>query len=186
MDSQGGSFRGFSTDWLVGIPHSNKRGPICYPGAYSSFSTVWFAFSHPSPTSMPRKEMLCRGVLTVTFPLCQSCVARIAPSLNQAVIGHPRDAVGLSIWLDPCGSARFRFVLCFSRWAQGNQAVLCRSSLPPLVVWDTPHFVSRNESIGNVGVLWAGMSITRWEEDQIGTSEKCRGWVEKSGSGGKC
>lgn len=87
MDSQGGSFRGFSTDGLVGIPHSNKRGPICYPGAYSSFSTVWFAFSHPSPTSIPRKEMLCRGVLTVTFPLCQSCVARIVPSLYQAALG---------------------------------------------------------------------------------------------------
>lgn len=159
----------------MGIPHSNKRGPICYPGAYSSFSTVWLAFSHPSPTSIPQKEMLCRGVLTVTFPLCQSCVARIAPSLNQAVIGHPRDAVRLSIWLDPCGSARFLLVLCFGRWAQGNQAVLCRNSLPPLVVWDTPRFVSRKESIGNVGVLWAGISITRWEEDQIGTSEKCHG-----------
>lgn len=49
-----------------------------------------------------------------------------------------------------------------------------------------PHFVRGNGSIGSVGILWVGISVTQWVEDQIGTSEGCHGWVEKSESGGKC
>lgn len=45
--------------------------------------------------------------------------------------------------------------------------------------------VSGNKSVGNVGSLWAGISVTRCQEDQIGTGEKCCEWVEKSESGGK-
>ena len=45
--------------------------------------------------------------------------------------------------------------------------------------------VSRDKSVGNVGSLWAGISVTRCQEDQMGTGEKCYEWVEKSESGGK-
>ena len=93
--------RGSSSGWLVGILHLNKRGPICSPGEHSLFSAVWFAFSHPPPTSAPPKRRLYRDVLTVMLPLCQSCVAGIAPSVNQAVLGHLCDALGFSIGLDP-------------------------------------------------------------------------------------
>lgn len=99
-------------------------GPVCSPGKHPLFSAVWFAFSHPPHTSAPQKSKLSRGVLMATLPLCQSCVAGIAPSRSRA-------GFGLSLWADPpSGLERF------SPWRVflGSEALLRRNSPPPLSI----------------------------------------------------
>ena len=48
-------------------------------------------------SSTPSKRKLYGGVLTVTLPNRQSCLAGLAPSLTEAVLGHLCTALGLSV-----------------------------------------------------------------------------------------
>lgn len=98
----------------------------------------------------------------VTFLLCQSCVARIAPSLSPAVLDILMMVGGLSVWLTRGGNEGFLPVLCAGGWAWRDPRLSCAETPPPSSFCSRTHalFVSGNESIGNVGVLWAGISVT--------------------------
>lgn len=67
----------------------------------------------------------------VTFLLCQSCVARIAPSLSPAVLDILMMVGGLSVWLTRGGNEGFLPVLCAGGWAWRDPRLSCAEPPPP-------------------------------------------------------
>lgn len=130
-----------------------------------------FAFSRPPHTSAPQKSKLSRGVLMATLPLCQSCVAGIAPSRSRA-------GFGLSLWAD-LPLKGFLPGVCF--WGPRLSCAETPHHLFPFL-GHTPRFVSGNKGLGNGGV---GIAVTQWEEEQIGTGRRCHGWEKTPEDGGK-
>ena len=143
----------------LGAPVRTDCGHCSLEQKGNSRCSQWCGlFSCPPPASTPRKALQCGDVLTVPFPLCQSCVARIAPSLSQAVVGHPCDAVVFSVWLDPRWERTVSSWPVFGWWAEWNPGL--RTSLLALPMpGHVPRFVSGNTSTGNAGVLGLGFQL---------------------------
>lgn len=100
--SSGPGVTGQPGQWLEGLPLRLAGGnsfehmrthlrPLGITPILSS--VVWFL----TLSSTPSKRKLYGGVFTVTLPNCQSCVAGLAPSLNEAVLGYLCNALGLSV-----------------------------------------------------------------------------------------
>lgn len=99
---------GQAGQWLEGLPlrlaggnslfeptRSRLHPPPPRPGDHSCSQQCVVCFLTLSST--PSKRKLCGGVLTVTLPNRQPCVAGLAPSLTEAVLGHLCTALGLSV-----------------------------------------------------------------------------------------